>query len=151
MNGRTLVKKFMPGIRAVHGQPDRWTISGGVSLDLTPEDAGLPQGDLTDNEIAVKVAREFFEALIAKDFERAGSIYSGIPASRIEGALGKIEFLRIVSVGDPTPHPEPWTKFLQVPCEVEIRLNGQTHVKEFMPNIRAVYNQPDRWAIGGGI
>ena len=55
------------------------------------------------------------------------------------------------SVGDPTPHPDPRTRFLQVPCEVELRVGGETHVRTFTPNIRAVYNQPDRWVIGGGI
>lgn len=120
-------------------------------VDTTTQEVGLSKGDLTDDQIAVKVAREFFEALIAKDYGRAGVVYSGMPASKMEEIFGKMEFLRIVSVGDPTPHPNVLTRFLQVPCEVELRVEGQTHVKKFMPNIRAVYNQPDRWAIGGGI
>ena len=120
-------------------------------VDTTTQKVGLSKGDLTDSQIAVKVAREFFEALIAKDYGRGGVILSGMPASKMEEMFGKIEFLRIISVGDPTPHPDARTQFLQVPCEVEIRVEGQTHVRKFMPNIRAVYNQPDRWAIGGGI
>ena len=122
-----------------------------VRVDTTTQEIGLSKGDLTDGQIAVKVAREFFEALIAKDYGRAGGVYAGIPASKMKEAFGKMEFLRIISVGDPTPHPNKRTRFLQVPCEVELRVEGQTHVKKFMPNIRAVYNQPDRWAIGGGI
>ncbi len=122
-----------------------------MRIDMTTQVVGLSKGDLTDEEIAVKVAREFFEALIAKDYGRAGAIYSGMPASRMKEGFGRIEFLRIISVGDPTPHPRAETRFLQVPCEVELRVEGQTQVKKFMPNIRAVYNQPDRWAIGGGI
>jgi hypothetical protein len=120
-------------------------------IDWTTQEVGLPKGDLTDDQIAVKVAREFFAALIAKDYGRAGSIFSGMPASKMEELLGKIEFLRIVSVGEPTPHPDARTRFVQVPCEVELRVDGQTHVKKFMPNIRPVEGQPDRWLIGGGI
>jgi hypothetical protein len=120
-------------------------------VDTTTQEVGLFKGDLTDDQIAVKVAQEFFEALIVKDYGRAGVVYSGMPASKMEEIFGKMEFLRILSIGDPTPHPDVRTQFLQVPCEVELRVEGQTHVKKFMPNIRAVYNQPNRWAIGGGI
>ncbi len=120
-------------------------------VDTTTQKVGLFKGGLTDDQIAVKVAREFFEALIAKDYGKAGIILSGMPASKMEELFGKMEFLRIISVGEPTPHPDARTRFLQVPCEVEIRVEGQTHVKTFRPNIRAVYGQPDRWAIGGGI
>jgi outer membrane lipoprotein-sorting protein len=120
-------------------------------IDWTKQEVGLPQGELTKDQIAVKVAREFFAALIAKDYERAGSILSGMPASQVKERLGKIEFLRIISVGDPTPHPDTRTRFVQVPCEVEFRVEGEIHTKKFMPNIRPVEGQPDRWLIGGGI
>ena len=120
-----------------------------MRIDWTTQEIGLPKGDLTDDQIAVKVAREFFEALIAKDYDRAGSILSGLPAAKMEEMFGKMEFLQIISVGEPTPHPRAETRFLQVPCEVELRVNGQTHVRKFMPNIRS--EQPDRWIIGGGI
>jgi hypothetical protein len=120
-------------------------------VDWTTQEVGLPRGERTDGEIAVEVARKFFEALIAKDYGRAGSIYSGLPASTMEEVFGKIEFLRIVAIGEPTPHPDVRTRFLQVPCEVEFRVDGQTDIKKFMPNIRAVDGQPDRWLIGGGI
>jgi len=120
-------------------------------IDWTTQEVGLPKGDLTDDQIAVKVAREFFEALIAKDYRRAGSIFSGIPASKMEEVFGKVEFLRIVSVGNPTPHPDARTRFVQVPCEVELRMDGKTRVEKFTPYIRAVEGQPDRWSIDGGI
>lgn len=122
-----------------------------MRIDWTTQEIGLSKGDLNDDQIAVKVAREFFEALIAKDYGRAGTIYSGLPASRIEGGLGKIEFLRLVSVGDPAPHPDASLPFLQVPCEVEFREDGKTRVEEFKLNIQAIEGQPDRWALRGGI
>jgi len=120
-------------------------------VDWTTQKVGLPKGDLTNDQIAVKVAREFFAALIAKDYGRAGRIFSGIPAAEMEKLFGKIEFTRIISVGKPTPHPDARTRFLQVPCEVEFRVDGNTHVKKFVPNIRPADGQSDRWLIGGGI
>ncbi len=124
---------------------------GVTRIDWTTQEVGLPRGNLTDDQIAAKVAREFFAALIAKDYGRAGSIYSGVPAANMKEAFGKMEFLRIVSIGAPTPHPDARTRFVQVPCEVEFRVDGITHVKKFMPNIRPVEGQPDRWLVGGGI
>jgi hypothetical protein len=122
-----------------------------LRVDTTRQEIGLAKGSLSDEEIATKVAREFFEALIAKDYAKAGVIYSGMPAARVREAFGKIDFLRIVSVGEPTPHPDARTHFLQVPCEIEIRIDGQTETKEFVPLIRENYNQPERWSIQGGI
>lgn len=122
-----------------------------MRIDWTTQQVGLAKGDLSDEEIATKIAREFFEALIAKDYEKAGSILSGMPASRMEEAFGTTEFLKIVSIGKPTPHPDARTKFLRVPCEVEIRVEGKTQTKTFTPLIRALEDGSDRWSIGGGI
>ena len=118
-------------------------------IDWTTQEVGLSKGDLTDDQIAVKVAREFYEALIGKDYARAGTLLSGMPASKVEEVFGKTEFLQIVSVGEPTPHPDPRTGFLVVPCEVEVCVEGQTGVEKFTPKVRALYNQPDRWSIDG--
>lgn len=122
-----------------------------MRIDWTTQIIGLPKGDLTDKEIAVKVAREFFQALIDKDYAKAGQIYEGIPAKKMEEVFGRGEWLRIVSIGEPTPHPEPRTRFLRVPCEVEVRMGDKTGIQKLTPNIRASEAQPDRWTIGGGI
>lgn len=128
------------------------------TLDIPPnvmridmQNVGLSKGNLTDDQIAVKVAREFFRALIEKDYGRASGIFAGVSVARLEQAFGNMEFVRIISVGEPAPHPDTKTKFLQVPCEVEVRVDGELRVKKFTPNIQAVGNRPDRWAIWGGI
>jgi hypothetical protein len=122
-----------------------------MRVDTTTQAVGLSKGGLTDGQIAVKVAREFFEALIAKDYRRAGIACSGLPASKVKEMLGETEFLEILSVGDPTPHPDPRTEFLQVPCKVKFRVEGKTDVKTYVLCIRAIYGRPDRWGIQGGI
>ena len=52
------------------------------TIDQIKRKPGLVKGDLTNEEIATKVAREFFEALIAEDYDKAGLMYSGLTAER---------------------------------------------------------------------
>lgn len=123
-----------------------------MRIDQTTQEIGLAQGDLTDEEIAVKVVQQFFKALIAEDYAKAGKLMEGIPAERMQQGLGHIKFLRIVSIGPVAPHPIPETKGLVVPCTVEIEKDGQTSEwKLDRLGIRQVFNQPGRWTIFGGI
>lgn len=123
-----------------------------MHLDETTQEIGLPKGSLSDNEIATQVAREFFEALIAKDYDKAGRLYEGMLGASMQKMLEskKLKFLRIVSIGEPHPHPVAATKGLQVPCVVEIQVDQTTSNETFNPGIRPVYGQPDRWDIFGG-
>jgi hypothetical protein len=51
-------------------------------------------------------------------------------------------------VGKPAPLPE--TDRLEVPIKVELEMKSERN-REFLPYIRPVYNQPNRWEICGGI
>jgi hypothetical protein len=124
-----------------------------VRVDMTSRDAGLARGNMTEAEIAEKVAREFFEALIAEDYNQAGRLVGGLPGDTLKAMLaGKgIKFVRIVSIGKAGPHPIPATGGLAVPCEVEMQKDGQTAVQSFPSlGVRPVYGQPDRWVVFGG-
>ena len=118
-----------------------------VTIDQTNQTIGLEKGDLTNDEIAAKVAKEFFEALIAKDYAKAGILLEGIPAEKMKEMFGRYQFQRIVAVGKPAPGPIPAMKALRVPVTVEVDGKKQT----FAPLIRPVYSHPDRWGICGGI
>ena len=123
-----------------------------VRIDQTTQAVGLEQGSLTDEEVAVEVIRRFFEALIAKDYAKAGQLLEGTPADFIQKQFGQMKFLRIISVGPAGPHPIPETKGLVVPCTVEIEHDGETaEWKLETIGVREVYNQPGRWTIFGGI
>jgi len=123
-----------------------------MRIDQTIQDVGLAQGNLSNEEIAVEVARQFFEALIAKDYAKAGKLLEGMPADRIQQGFGEIKFLRIISIGPAGPHPIPATGGLVVPCTVEIEKDGQTSEwKLERLGVRQVFNQPGRWTIFGGI
>lgn len=124
-----------------------------LRLDQVTQEIGLAQGDLSDNEIAVKVVREFFDALIAKDYGKAGRLYQGIPAEKMQEFFGEGgSFLRIISIGE--PRPEPQFGKLRVPCMVEIEKDGE--IIQWQPHpegllVGPVNNQPGRWTIFGGI
>ncbi len=95
---------------------------------------GLVQGNLTKQEIAMKVAREFFEALIATDYDKAGLIYGGMPAKRMKAAFEQMNISRIVEVGEPVAgmHPDPTA--LAVTVKVECG------AKKWVQNSRRRYN-----------
>ncbi|MHC4691426.1 MAG: hypothetical protein ACYS67_01705 [Planctomycetota bacterium] len=121
-------------------------------IDQTIQEVGLAQGNLSDQEIAVEVARQFFQALIAADYAKAGKLLEGMPADKIKQGLGDRKFLRIISIGPPGPHPNPATGGLVVPCTIEIEKDGKmSQWKLERLGVRQVFNQPGRWTIFGGI
>ncbi|HPS54085.1 MAG TPA: hypothetical protein PLP05_00670 [Sedimentisphaerales bacterium] len=120
-----------------------------MRIDKTTQQVGLEQGDLSDNEIAKEVIRQFLQALIEKDYAKAGRLFGGVPAERIEKVYGQIRFIRIISIGEPTPKPEMGGHY--VPCTVEIEENGK--ISQWHPEhsyVRQVHGQPERWEITGG-
>jgi hypothetical protein len=123
--------------------------SDAMQVDETAQEVGLVQGNLTDEEIAVKVIRQFLQALIEEDYAEAGRMWGGVPAERMKKAYGQIRFIRIISIGEPVPRPEMGG--LYVPCTVEIEENGK--ISQWHPEhsyVRQVHGQPERWKITGG-
>jgi hypothetical protein len=92
------------------------------------------QGDLTDEEIATKVARGFFEALIAGDYDKAGLMYSGLTAERAKELFGPMKILRIVETGKPTPGAVNHS--LAVPVKVEWEIKGLKKIDSDSPTVR---------------
>ena len=120
-----------------------------VRMDQTAQEVGLARGDLTDDEIAIEVIRQFLEALIARDYAKAGRLFSGVPAERMQKTYGRMKFLRIVSIGQPTK--DELTGQFKVPCKIEIERDGQVTIWEPEHSyVRPVHGQPERWEITGG-
>lgn len=114
--------------------------------------ARLRQGDRDAlRQIYMKYKDDLLTIATCMLADRAGKMFGGLPGARLEQGFGKMEFVRIVSIGQPTPHPDARTRFLRVPCEIDIRMGEETRIQKFMPLIRAIEGQPDRWAIDGGI
>ncbi|HBG77948.1 MAG TPA: hypothetical protein DDW84_03735 [Phycisphaerales bacterium] len=121
-----------------------------IVIDQASQEVGLLQGRLSDKEIAVEVVRQFLEALIAKDYVKAGRLYSGLPAEKVEQNFGQVKFLRIISIGEPAP--SALTGGYKVPCILEIEKDGKvTQWSPYGPFVRQVHGQKERWNICGGI
>ena len=94
------------------------------------------------------MVREFLEALIAKDYAKAGKLYGGMSVEEAEERL-TLNIVQIVSIDDPVEHSKPTS--LRVPCTLAILEDGE--VKEWQPKgpfVRRAVGQPDRWSIIGG-
>lgn len=121
-------------------------------IDTRTQDIGLAQGDLTNKEIAVKVVQEFIEALIAKDYTRAGLI-CGLPPAKVEKGWGQLNIVCLISVGEPV-QPEKLSRIhpkrLYVPCTIEVEKNGQTTQQSRKFRVAPVIGRRDRWENQGG-
>ena len=116
---------------------------------------------LTDAEKAERTVREFYQAVIRGDETTADRIFqtNGLVQGRdtrkgvkkwLQALVeDRIKVLRIVEVGKPVSHPESGTT--EVPVKIELGRDVARGVKEFVPFVRAVHGQSDRWAIIGGI
>jgi len=122
-----------------------------MRIDETTQEIGLPKGDLTDEQITVQVVRTFYEALIAKNYARAGQMFGGMPAAKMEELFGKTNYMRIVSIGTVKPQWIPGVGGTYVPCTIEFEENGKTDTRTLSPAVRPLYSDPNRWAIHGGI
>jgi hypothetical protein len=116
-------------------------------LDMTANDVGLTQGQLSDEEASVEVVRQFLKSMIAEDYTRAGRLFP-ILANQLQQQFGSVKFLRIVSIGPAVPNPKLETKGFNVQCTIEIEENG----KRITPTLEGIKvqqlrNQPSRWVI----
>jgi len=124
-----------------------------VRVDWTTGQVGIAKGDMSDGEAAAEVVRQFLEALIAEDYEKAGKLLEGVPGEWLKKKIGGTKFLRIVSIGTPSPLPTEkryGPGATRVPCKVEVlEEGGKPMVKDFEPWVRAVYGKLGRRTIFG--
>ena len=122
-------------------------------VDQVNQEIGLAQGNLSDDEIVVEVATQFFQALIDEDYAKAGLLWEGLPPEQIKTTFHIVKFVRIVSIGKVVPHSDPLTRGLSISCEIEMEHaeTGERMTETINPGIRKVQGSPDRWTIFGGI
>ena len=115
---------------------------------------GVAQGTLTDEQAAAETVRQFFQALVNKDYTKAGLIYGGELEEHFKEQFGAINVARIISVG-PAVAQTNWVKHgFRVPCKVEIiQSDGQKFISTPSPYVRPGDDEahPDRWNITGGV
>jgi hypothetical protein len=126
-------------------------ITGDITIiDTRVQDIGLAQGNLSNEEIATKVVREFLEAMIVKDYAKAAQISGILSPKKIEQGWGKLNVVRIVSINEPTlpdKKSELFPNRRHVLCTIEIKKNGtEVHQQLKSFNVRPVLGRRERWA-----
>ncbi|UCC21776.1 MAG: hypothetical protein JSW23_08155 [Planctomycetota bacterium] len=105
---------------------------------------------MTDEQVVAEVARTFFEAIIEKDFDKAGLMWSGAPGAIIEKFFVGANAVKIISVGEPRPNPDPDTTSMIGSCKVLLEFEGQYfEIDAHWIHVRRISTQPDRWTISG--
>ena len=119
-------------------------------MDTRVQDVGLAQGNLSNEEIAIKVVREFLEALIVKDYTKAAHISGILSPKKIEQGWGKLKIVRIVSIDEPTQSTkssELFPSLQEVLCTIEVEKNGKEVQQQLKPfKVRPVLGRRERWA-----
>jgi hypothetical protein len=120
-----------------------------IRLDQSNRDLGVAQGKMTDSEVCEAAVRQFFECLIAKDYDKAAAIWPGWGSDALKERNALSSVGKIISIGPAKPDVRPSKESrILVPYEVEWRdgrrWSGTAEVKPWE-------GQPGRWVINGGI
>ena len=121
-------------------------------FDYINQIIGLEQGNLTDDEIAVKVVRTVLEATIAQDYNEASKLMEGGPDRTIEefiDATSGAKRVQLISIGQPEPH-KTWPAMLCVPCEIEVEdEKGHSWIENITVTAKKIKQPGNRWLIAG--
>lgn len=119
-------------------------------FDRLSQNCGVLQGGMTDEQATTETVRQFFQALIDKDYKKAGLIYGGELEGYAKEEFGGINVTAIVSIGVPIPKPDCDKRCFQVPCELEIsNSDGQKTTWKTNPYVMPIND--NRWGIVDGI
>ncbi len=120
-------------------------------VDQSTREVGLAQGKMTDAEVSEAIVRQFFECLIAKDYDKAGVLFGGMSGDTLKKRAGKL-LPRIISIGSAKPDVRPGRNgMFCVPYEVEYSSEGRKQQVDGTAAVRPVEGQPGRWMLDGGI
>ncbi|HUT28212.1 MAG TPA: hypothetical protein VMX13_00360 [Sedimentisphaerales bacterium] len=95
-------------------------------------EVGIDEGSLSDEEAGHVVIEEFFNALIGKDYKKAGLLFGGMPPNEVELEFGSFNVTRLVSIGDRVERGGGLPS--HYPCVVEIKENG--NLSQWEPKVR---------------
>ncbi len=106
---------------------------------------GIDEGSLSPEEADHVLIREFFIALIAKDYSRAGLLFGGMPPDEVKAKFGEIKIVDLVSIGDRVKSGDGLPSYY--PCIVEIEENGR--ISQWQPRVHigkvTPHNIKRRW------
>ena len=120
------------------------------TIDMTGVEEGLPQGDMTKEEITIEVTRQFFEAARIGDYDRAGQLFMNVPGILVERAFAGSLIKKILPLGPVYPSPDPDSDIMTCSCRLLVEsIEGLYEVTIDQVHVRPVSGQPDRWVICG--
>ena len=105
------------------------------------EDAkiGIGVGSLSTQEADHVLIKEFFNALFAKDYTKAGLLFGGMPPDEVKVRFDEIKIVDLVSIGDRVESGDGLPSYY--PCIVEIEEQGKishwqprVHIGKVTPN-----------------
>ncbi|MHC4585606.1 MAG: hypothetical protein ACYS3N_13825 [Planctomycetota bacterium] len=132
-----------------------FTLTGDVPADaqvadVTDVEAGLLQGDMTDEQVAVEITRQFFEAVIAKNYYRAGQLYLAAPDFLVEKSFMGANMVKIISLGAAHPDPDPDSDSMICSCKALAEFGGQYYdVDAWKVKVQLVDEDTNCWLISG--
>ncbi|HUU16187.1 MAG TPA: S8 family serine peptidase [Sedimentisphaerales bacterium] len=133
-----------PSMFELSGIPDNAKV-----YDQVNQLVGLEKGDLTNEEIAVKVVREGLKATIAKDYGQVRKLMEGDPGDTIEEFIEKefeARLVRIVSIGRAEEHEKINRVLYFVPCEIEVENEERGRwIVNIIATATAIEHQDNRW------
>ncbi|MHC4388974.1 MAG: hypothetical protein ACYSX1_10240 [Planctomycetota bacterium] len=110
-------------------------------------DLGIKQGNMSEREIAVKVANEFLAAWKSKNYDRAVQIHGYMTRSSRDNLLQRLsmsDLLQVVEIGEPSP-AEPPMRGYTLRCTLQIMRGGTTRKRGWTIHVRK--RTPTRWRI----
>ncbi len=108
-------------------------------------EVGINKGSLSTEEADHMLIIEFFNALIAKDYSRAGLLFGGMPPDEVKVRFGEVKIVDLVSIGDRVESGDGLPS--HYPCIVEIEENGRISQWQQRVHIGKVtpHNTERRW------
>jgi hypothetical protein len=122
--------------------------------DQVSQEFGVAQGDLTDEQAAAQTARAFFQALMDRNYQKAGLVMGGQLEKSMKADFEKYNVTAIISVGPAVLQTNWVNRGYMVPCAAEItHPDGHKTIWNSHPYVRPGDDpkHPDHWTITGGI
>jgi hypothetical protein len=126
-------RPFDPGtfdLRAEAPTDANWSDTTGIAM-------GIEQGQLSEEEVSVKLVREFLDAWAIRDYDNAAVIHGYAAKGETKSLatiLSKKNILQVISIGPPIRAEEP-LRGLFVPSEVEYEENGQRAIMHLRTHV----------------
>jgi hypothetical protein len=121
-------------------------------IDMAGVEIGMLQGDMTDEEAANEITRQFFEAAVAKDYTRLGQLFLAGPAYLTKQVFEGINQIKITSIEPAKPRTDPDKKGFLCSGKLQFEAGGllyELNLFELPVGQINTASEPNRWMITG--